>query len=165
MSLKGTCVAADTDHVFEGRENDWGFTSFASLQDLLSPDKGFLHNGALHLKVLIEVEHPDNYLYNSKKKTGFVGLKNQGATCYLNSLLQTLYNINYFRKVCHNLSVRSSPSLQPHNLGRHKEDGLCSSCVQAIKQAEMNAQNASCEVVSGCSLLDSHLLGEIVARL
>ena len=98
--------AADTEHVFEGRENDWGFNSFAPLHELLNTERGFLHNGALHLKVLIEVEHPDNYLYNSKKKTGFVGLKNQGATCYLNSLLQTLYNINYFRKVAHQLSQK-----------------------------------------------------------
>lgn len=28
-----------------------------------------------------------------------VGLKNQGATCYLNSLLQSLYFTNMFRKV------------------------------------------------------------------
>ena len=28
-----------------------------------------------------------------------VGLKNQGATCYLNSLLQSLYFTNLFRKV------------------------------------------------------------------
>jgi len=28
-----------------------------------------------------------------------VGLKNQGATCYLNSLLQSLYFTNAFRKV------------------------------------------------------------------
>jgi len=27
-----------------------------------------------------------------------VGLKNQGATCYMNSLLQTLFHIPYFRK-------------------------------------------------------------------
>lgn len=38
--------------------------------------------------------------YDSKKATGFVGLKNQGATCYLNSLLQTLFHLTAFRKVC-----------------------------------------------------------------
>jgi ubiquitin carboxyl-terminal hydrolase 7 len=37
--------------------------------------------------------------YDSKKETGLVGLKNQGATCYLNSLLQSLYFTNSFRKV------------------------------------------------------------------
>jgi ubiquitin carboxyl-terminal hydrolase 7 len=36
--------------------------------------------------------------YDSKKETGMVGLKNQGATCYLNSLLQSLYFTNLFRK-------------------------------------------------------------------
>ena len=37
--------------------------------------------------------------YDSKKETGYVGLRNQGATCYLNSLLQSLYFTNAFRKV------------------------------------------------------------------
>ena len=37
--------------------------------------------------------------YDSKIETGMVGLKNQGATCYLNSLLQSLYFTNAFRKV------------------------------------------------------------------
>ena len=32
-----------------------------------------------------------------KSPTGFVGLVNQGATCYLNSLLQTLYMLPEFR--------------------------------------------------------------------
>lgn len=41
----------------------------------------------------------DYWAYDSKKETGFVGLKNQGATCYMNSLLQTLYHLSYFRKV------------------------------------------------------------------
>lgn len=37
--------------------------------------------------------------WDSKKHTGFVGLKNQGATCYMNSLLQTLFFTNKLRKV------------------------------------------------------------------
>ena len=41
----------------------------------------------------------DYWSYDSKKETGYVGLKNQGATCYMNSLLQTLYHIPYFKKV------------------------------------------------------------------
>ena len=94
-------MGADTDHTFEGKENDWGFTQFVSLHEIMDPLLGFLVDDALKLKVKIKVEHPDSYLYNSKRETGFVGLKNQGATCYMNSLLQTLYNINYFRQVSH----------------------------------------------------------------
>jgi ubiquitin carboxyl-terminal hydrolase 34 len=33
-----------------------------------------------------------------KSSTGFLGLENQGATCYMNSLLQQLYNIPEFRQ-------------------------------------------------------------------
>ena len=47
--------------------------------------------------------------YDSKKETGFVGLKNQGATCYMNSLLQSLFCTRYFRKV--SLHVHFIPPL------------------------------------------------------
>ena len=52
----------------------------------------------LHLQGLVKVEI-DDMMHDSKKETGFVGLRAQGATCHMNSLLQTLYNINYFRQV------------------------------------------------------------------
>ena len=40
-----------------------------------------------------------SFSWDSKKHTGYVGLKNQGATCYMNSLLQTMFFTNKLRKV------------------------------------------------------------------
>lgn len=91
---------ADTQHQFNVRESDWGFTSFMPLQDLYDPARGFLVNDSLVVEADVNVRKVvDYWAYDSKKETGFVGLKNQGATCYMNSLLQTLYHLPYFRKV------------------------------------------------------------------
>jgi ubiquitin carboxyl-terminal hydrolase 7 len=92
--------SADTQHQFNARESDWGFTSFMPLQELYDPMRGFLVNDTLVLEADVNVRKVvDYWAYDSKKETGFVGLKNQGATCYMNSLLQTLYHLAYFRKV------------------------------------------------------------------
>ena len=70
------------------------------IQDIYDCSKGYLVNDTLILSAEVSVQKVvDNWAYDSKKETGFVGLKNQGATCYMNSLLQTLYHISYFRKV------------------------------------------------------------------
>jgi hypothetical protein len=50
-------------------------------------------------QVNIKVQPDEKFTYDSRKETGCVGLKNQGATCYMNSLLQYLYHLPYFRKV------------------------------------------------------------------
>lgn len=91
---------ADTQHQFNQRESDWGFTSFMPLSELYDPNKGYLMNDTCVVEADVAVRKViDYWAYDSKKETGYVGLKNQGATCYMNSLLQTLYHIPYFRKV------------------------------------------------------------------
>jgi ubiquitin C-terminal hydrolase/predicted N-acetyltransferase YhbS len=46
---------------------------------------------------------PANY-YNRKSETGYTGLSNQGATCYMNSLIQSLYMTPEFRSAVYNWS-------------------------------------------------------------
>ena len=48
------------------------------------------------MQVVVRLESND-----SKQETGFLGLQNQGAFSFMNSLLQTLYNINRFRQEGH----------------------------------------------------------------
>ena len=45
------------------------------------------------------------YKDDSHEKTGYVGLKNQGATCYMNSMLQSLYHIPAFRRMVYAIHV------------------------------------------------------------
>ncbi|KAL8152397.1 hypothetical protein V2J09_010157 [Rumex salicifolius] len=97
-------VRRETQHQFNARESDWGFTSFMPLSELYDPAKGYLHNDTLVIEAEVAVRKVmDFWSYDSKKETGYVGLKNQGATCYMNSLLQTLYHISYFRKAVYHM--------------------------------------------------------------
>ncbi|XP_042461162.1 ubiquitin C-terminal hydrolase 12-like isoform X1 [Zingiber officinale] len=97
-------IRKDTQHQFNGRESDWGFTSFMSLSELYDPSRGYLVNDTFVIEAEVTVRKVvDYWSYDSKKETGYVGLKNQGATCYMNSLLQTLYHIPYFRKAVYHM--------------------------------------------------------------
>ncbi|CAL4892217.1 unnamed protein product [Urochloa decumbens] len=97
-------IRKDTQHQFNARESDWGFTSFMPLSDLYDPSRGYLVNDTIVVEAEVAVRRMvDYWTYDSKKETGYVGLKNQGATCYMNSLLQTLYHIPYFRKAVYHM--------------------------------------------------------------
>ncbi|KAG5416210.1 hypothetical protein BRARA_A03381 [Brassica rapa] len=97
-------IRKETQHQFNARESDWGFTSFMPLSELYDPTRGYLVNDTLQIEAEVAVRKVlDYWSYDSKKETGFVGLKNQGATCYMNSLLQTLYHIPYFRKAVYHM--------------------------------------------------------------
>ncbi|XP_024969228.1 ubiquitin carboxyl-terminal hydrolase 12-like isoform X2 [Cynara cardunculus var. scolymus] len=97
-------IRKDTQHQFNSRESDWGFTSFMPLSDLYDPSRGYLLNDTCIVEADVTVRKVvDYWSHDSKKETGYVGLKNQGATCYMNSLLQTLYHIPYFRKAVYHM--------------------------------------------------------------
>ncbi|KAI4347703.1 hypothetical protein L6164_008489 [Bauhinia variegata] len=94
----------ETQHQFNARESDWGFSNFMPLAELYDPGRGYIVKDTCIVEADVAVRNvPDYWSHDSKKETGFVGLKNQGATCYMNSLLQTLYHIPYFRKAVYHM--------------------------------------------------------------
>ncbi|GAB2233976.1 hypothetical protein Droror1_Dr00003207 [Drosera rotundifolia] len=97
-------VRKDSQHQFNARESDWGFTSFMPLGECHDPSRGYLVNDTVVIEAEVTVRKMFDYgSYDSKEETGYVGLKNQGATCYMNSLLQTLFHIPYFRKAVYRM--------------------------------------------------------------
>ncbi|KAK4743047.1 hypothetical protein SAY87_001048 [Trapa incisa] len=97
-------VRKETQHQFNARESDWGFTSFMPLAELYNLTRGYIVHDTCIIEADVAVRKiVDYWSHDSKKETGYVGLKNQGATCYMNSLLQTLYHIPYFRKAVYHM--------------------------------------------------------------
>lgn len=106
-------------HRFNAKEGDWGFTRFVELRKafhlpwedgnrtLVEKDEAMLTAYVRVLKDPTGVLWHNFEGYDSKKVTGMVGLKNQGATCYLNSLLQSLYFTNAFRKAVYQIPTET----------------------------------------------------------
>lgn len=100
---------------FSDRCKDWGYTRFFKLSDL-TEENGFLQNGALVFEVVVTYcEDPvvRRARWDSRKETGMVGLVNQGATCYMNSLLQAMYNITQLRKAVYDMNVDMNAGTTP----------------------------------------------------
>ena len=69
---------------------DWGYDTFFRHSEYLH----YLSNPTVfEITISPQVPHEE-----SKSVTGFNGITNQGTTCYMNSLLQTLFFLSYFRK-------------------------------------------------------------------
>jgi ubiquitin carboxyl-terminal hydrolase 7 len=128
-------------HRFNTKEADWGFTRFVELRKAFhqqwdNSQRPLVENDEAKVTAYVRIfKDPTGVLwhnfegYDSKKETGMVGLKNQGATCYLNSLLQSLYFTNSFRKAVYQIptdndavNTNSAWTLQRlfYNLQKHK---------------------------------------------
>lgn len=101
-----------TSHRFYAGETDWGFTHFLSVRNsymrAAHTNETVIAKGGDHTNMTVYlriVKDTTGVLwhnfkeYDSRKQTGYAGIRNQGATCYMNSLLQSLYFTNAFRKV------------------------------------------------------------------
>lgn len=111
-------------HRFTKEESDWGFTRFLELRKMFNvPWEGsagpMVENDTANITAYIRIVEDETGVlwhnftnYDSKKETGYVGLKNQGATCYLNSLLQSLYFTNAFRKAIYGIPTEEDESMQ-----------------------------------------------------
>ncbi|QLL30224.1 hypothetical protein HG536_0A00410 [Torulaspora globosa] len=107
-------LANTSHHRFNRIDTDWGFANFIDLTYLKYPAKGrvsgLLNKGMLNITVYVRIVEDTtgvlwhNFInYDSKKATGYVGFRNQGATCYLNSLLQSYFFTKYFRKLVYQI--------------------------------------------------------------
>ncbi len=103
-------------HRFCAEEADWGFSQFVNGEVLKngSNERGFgplcAEDGSTVLFAKVRVlRDPTGVLwhnfnnYNGKETTGYVGLTNQGATCYMNSFLQSIFLTNAFRKAVYRI--------------------------------------------------------------
>ncbi|KAH8654046.1 ubiquitin carboxyl-terminal hydrolase [Tricladium varicosporioides] len=110
-------------HRFTKEEGDWGFTRFVELRKLWTqPWDGtgrfLVESESANMTAYVRIVKDETGVlwhnfqnYDSKKETGYVGLKNQGATCYLNSLIQSLYFTNAFRKAVYQIPTQEEESL------------------------------------------------------
>lgn len=112
---------------FTPRVTDWGYSEFYTIRSafvrapnasspLIAPSKA---DGKLKVNISVDMDvladptgvmWHDFHDYDSKEMTGYTGLVNQGATCYLNSLLQSLYFTKAFRNAVYALPDSSGVS-------------------------------------------------------
>ena len=109
-------------HRFNAKEGDWGFTRFVELRKAFHVlwdgyDRPLVENGEANMTTYVRIIKDTTGVlwhnfenYDSKKETGMIGLKNQGATCYLNSLLQSLYFTDAFRKAVYQIPTEEDAS-------------------------------------------------------
>jgi ubiquitin carboxyl-terminal hydrolase 7 len=110
--------AKPSHHRFNGKESDWGFNRFIEKTHLYNENNNYIRplieNDKTVLSVYVRIYKDELGIlwhdfanWDSKKETGYVGFKNQGATCYMNSLLQALYFTNYFRKATYEIPTEN----------------------------------------------------------
>jgi ubiquitin carboxyl-terminal hydrolase 7 len=135
----------DGNHKFTKAENDRGFARLIALEELLNEERGFVVGDKLEIHTFVSIRRVEmsrmmepRISYDSKKETGFVGLKNQGATCYMNSLLQFFFHIPRLREAVYNMPTEDAKEGLPLALQRvfyHLQTNLKSVDTKALTKS------------------------------
>ncbi|KAF9649103.1 hypothetical protein BDM02DRAFT_3167185 [Thelephora ganbajun] len=111
------------NHRFTAEEPDWGFIRFIDLRRLFQPQPGrnrptIERDSAIISAYVRVLEDPTGVMwhtfvnYDSKKQTGYVGLKNQGTTGYMSSVLQSLFHTRYFRRAVYQIPTEDEDPIE-----------------------------------------------------
>uniref|UniRef100_A0A8R1EUT7 Ubiquitin carboxyl-terminal hydrolase n=1 Tax=Caenorhabditis japonica TaxID=281687 RepID=A0A8R1EUT7_CAEJA len=112
LNADGPSIQKKIHHSFHNSEVDWGFSNYDNYETLISPKEGYVVNDTIKLRCRFTADVPSgaNYMWDSKHHTGCIGLRNQGATCYMNSILQAFYFTTGFRRAVYNMEVGTEPN-------------------------------------------------------
>ncbi|KAL7744898.1 hypothetical protein ACLKA6_007175 [Drosophila palustris] len=99
----------ELNHLHKWEDEDSGYFNFISRKEL----DDFIENDSITLTVHIKAAMPKGIPWDSKKHTGYIGLKGRDKPSYLNSVLLTLYFTNSLRLAVY----RMKPDMNEHVLG------------------------------------------------
>ncbi len=74
-------LCAEARHTFRANAADWGFAEFFQQKELRG-EAGWLVDDTAIIRVQIAIDLNQSGCYDSRKETGFVGLRNQGGANY-----------------------------------------------------------------------------------
>eukprot|EP01062_Namystynia_karyoxenos_P062759 TRINITY_DN55634_c0_g1_i1.p1 TRINITY_DN55634_c0_g1~~TRINITY_DN55634_c0_g1_i1.p1 ORF type:complete len:1363 (+),score=410.57 TRINITY_DN55634_c0_g1_i1:107-4090(+) len=113
----GASITNQTEKLFLLGVQDWGFREFMPLRTLYDTSEGYItQDDTLVIEATVAVTPPqgadldddsgdDADLPQGARAAPYVGLANQGATCYLNSLLQTFFHLPFLRQKVYEVPV------------------------------------------------------------
>lgn len=96
-----------SSYIFSPQVSNRGLDEFIPLNEIDS----YTYEGKLKIQLDIKFQPPQSNRINYRKTVGYIGLLNQGSTCYMNSALQCLFHICAFRKIVFSLPTKGNEDI------------------------------------------------------